>query len=302
MTPTARRIAALAVLLVALAGCGRAQPAAISVPVGIAAEPLARAVLIYGGPGAQMKFAAAPASRYDPFVVASSGNLLGYVQSGFVVIGSACARPPEVLLWHYEETFAWSDVGGMPLYDAPGSDPSMLHLALSRYRGIVKDLKPPLPAAGGVRAFLEEPEGFLLAPEPLGSALIANGQGLLAQALADELGPFPGCFILARASVLRRDPQLAVRLLETVDMSLFELRIARPTELALVLRPLWPTTSYRGIERALSVAQRSGIWPDSAYLSPDALRSELADLGESLPRGGLSDRYAREALVHPFAP
>lgn len=302
MTRTTRHMAAIAALLLLLAGCGPARRTPVSVPVGIASEPLARAVLTYAGADAQLRFVAAPASVYDPFVIASSGNLAAYARRGFVVVGSACARPPEDLLWHYEETFGWSNLGGMPLYAAEGADSAVLQLALSRYRGIVKDLKPPLPAEGGVRAFLEEPEGFLLAPEPLASALIANGEGLLAQALPDELGPFPGCFILARASILQRDPQLAVHLLETVDMSLFSLRISKPSELALLLRPLWPTTSYRGIERALSVAQRSGIWPDSAYLSTAALRSELADLGESLPSGGFSDRYAREALLHPFAP
>lgn len=298
-----RALAAMTALMLTLAGCAAsAPPPPLLVPVGIGAEPLARAVLLYGREVPGVRFAPRDAAASDAFAIVAPSQVPSFLGHGFAAIGAACARAPESLLWHGEGPFAWGLVGEQPLYAAPGSDPAALEVALSRYRGVLADLRAPLWTPGGVLAFLHRPESFLLAPEPLASALIANGQARLAQALPDELGPFPSCIVVARQGVLRRDPLLAVALLREIDQSIFTLRTGRPAELALRGRPIWPTTSFRGIERALAVARESGIWSDSAYLSAADLSAELAEMGWTLPDGGLRDRYAREALQRPFGP
>lgn len=295
-------VLAAAALLALLGGCGARPQETPRIRVGIDAPQIVGALLAFPEASAPVRFVPSPPTASDPFVISSSGTLRQWLGRGDQIIGSGCARQPESLLWHRDETFGWSDVSAMPLYSAPGADAVPLSLALARYKGLVPDLRPPLPAVGGVRAFLREPEAFLLAPEPLASALVANGQALLAQSLADELGPFPGCFVLVRGSILRHDPLVAVELLRQIDLGIFELKTGRLPELALQARPAFPTTTYRGLERALSVARANGTWPESAYISASTLQAEFSELGQTLPSGSLLDRYARQAVEHPFLP
>jgi hypothetical protein len=304
--PAAIALGGLVAISLLLSGCGGSPPAAKApaVPVGNLAAPLALAPLLLGtGEPATLLAGGGPEGLAAPFVVAPAPELPRLAREGFTVVGGLCRTSPQVLLWHGESVFSWTDLTQGPLYVAPGADLATLAIVIARYRNVLEKLPKVEAVAGGVETFREDPTSFLLAPEPLASALVAKGQAQLAQPLADELGPYPTCLVFARSSVLKVDPLLVVALLRRLDAGLWQIAAESAKRELPQLRALAPTLPATAILRAMAAAKVEGIFRDSVLLDDQDLRllhEEIAP-GE-WPPGALDLAPAREALEKPFVP
>ena len=293
-------------LALLLGGCSASAPTPRTppVPVGNLAAPLALAPLLLGtGEPATLLAGGGPEGLAAPFVVAPAPELPRLASQGFTAVGGLCRTSPQVLLWHGESVFSWTDLAQGPLYVAPGADLATLAIAIARYRNVLEKLPKVQAVAGGVKTFREDPTSFLLAPEPLASALVAKGQAQLAQPLADELGPYPTCLVFARSSVLKGDPLLVVALLRRLDAGLWQIAAESARRELPQLRALAPNLPATAILRALAAAKEEGIFRQSVLLDDQDLRllhEEVAP-GE-WPPGALDLAPAREALDKPFVP
>jgi hypothetical protein len=294
---------ALGALLV-LAGCGTPPPPRPTLQFGLVGEPFGAAPAIAAEDRLPLPLhlARGQAALAAPFLIAPSTLLPQLATQGFVALGAACSSPPDVLLWHGEGLFSWRDLRGQPLYVAPGADAQALGAAIARYAGVLSPLPEPISQTGGVAAFERNPAGFLLAPEPLATALFAKGKAALAQALPDELGPYPTCLLYTRRETLAREPLLSLQIVRALNLGLWRLSSEDPGQLALALRPLDPAVSPTSLLRALLTARAERVFPDSLYLSPAALqRLEQEFPGGRLPQGAVDTELALRALRDPFA-
>lgn len=291
----------LAALL--LQGCSLLPraPQPLVVPVGVLGEPLGAAPLLLAQPDA-VHFEPALGDQVETFLIAPSNDLPALAAQGYVALGAICAAPPDSLLWHRTDLFSWTDLHEAPVYAAKGADLGALAAALARYRGILSPQPKPLPAQGGVGAFQSRGDAFLLAPEPLASDLLQKGNATLAQALPDELGPYPSCVVYGQSQVVRGDPLLTLALLRALDLGLWQLQASDATvRLALQLRPLSPGLPPTAIGRALQAARAQGVFRDAVALSPAALEALLGEFpARDLPPGAIDQRPARQALDRPF--
>ncbi len=293
----------LAALLL-LSGCGASRPVAPlpEVPVGNLGAPLALAPLLLGagGPGTLLS-GSGPRGLASPFLVAPATDLPQLSAQGFTVIGGLCRTSPQTLLWHGDTVFGWTDLARGPLYLAPGADPRTLAIAVARYKGVLDKLPTVLTAQGGVRAFQQDPAGFLLAPEPLASSLVAKGKAEIAQPLADELGPYPTCLVFTRSQVLHQDPLLVLALLRRLNAGLLEIAAESPRRELPELRALAPTLPATAILRAMAVAREEQLFRDTVLLDPQDLRLLHDEIAPGVwPRGAIDLGPARTALERPF--
>ena len=302
MTRRAGLVAVAAALL--LAACGAPAPHIPAVPLGNLDAPIAVAPLLLdqGDPPTLLADGGAK-GQAAPLLIAPSTDLLRLTRQGFTVVGAICRTSPETLLWHGGGLFSWQDFGKAPLYLAPGADARSLEIAVARYRGILDKLPQVVPAAGGVQAFRTDRAGFLLAPEPLASLLVAKGEAHLAQPLADELGPYPTCLVYARTSVVRRDPLLVTALLRRIDLGLWQLRAQTERRELPLLRALAPTIPPSAILRALAAARSEGIFRQTVLLGDLDLRALHDEIAPGAwPDSALDLGPARAALRRPFVP
>ncbi len=297
-------VIALLGLALLLAACGSEAPAprGPAVPVGNLAAPIALAPLLLGSGDPATVLAGNGASGLAaPFLVAPSTELPHLASQGFTAVGGLCRTSPQTLLWHGQTVFSWADLAQGPLYAAPGSDLGTLAVALARYKGVLEKLPKVQAVAGGVKTFLDDPTGFLLAPEPLASALVSKGRAEIAQPLADELGPYPTCLVFARASVLRNDPLLVVALLRRLDLGLLQIAAESKKRELPDLRALAPTLPATAILRAMAAASEEGIFRDTVLLGADDLRVLHEEIAPGdWPTGALDLGPAREAVERPF--
>ncbi len=301
-----RRLALAALLALALGGCGAAPaPQRPALALGLVGEPLAAAPILLAQDEVPLplEIRRGAAALTAPYLLAPSSVLPELARQGWVVLGAACATPPDVLLWHEGGLFGWSALDKQSLYVAPGADAGALGAAIARYRGVISPLPEPTAQRGGIAGFEEDPGSFLLAPEPTAADLLVSGRAELAQPLPDELGPYPTCLVLAQAKVLQADPLLSERLLRAMNLGLWRFATESPGQIALALRPLSPATSPAGLLRSVLTARREDVFPTSVTLSA-AVTSALVS---EFPRGRLSDGAlapgpSLRALRDPFRP
>lgn len=297
-------VAAALLLSLLLAGCGgpASAPHLPAVAVGNLGAPLALAPLLLGAGDPPTFLAGSGAKgRAAPFLVAAATDLPSLAAQGFTAIGGLCRTSPDTLLWHGQTIFSWTDLAAGPLYLAPGADAATLKIAVARYQRVLDKLPAVQPATGGVPAFLHDPAGFLLAPEPLASALVAGGHAHIAQPLADELGPYPTCLVYARRSVLRHDPLLVLALLRRLDLGLWQLAAASGRRELPELRALAPTLPPTAILRAMDAAGEEGIFRDTVLLDAADLRLLRDEIAPGVwPADALDLGPARAALERPF--
>jgi hypothetical protein len=295
-------LAALGAALL-LAGCGTQAPPKPALTLGLIGEPLggAPALLAERSLPLPLHIARGAAARKAPYLIAPSSTLPQLAKEGWVALGAICATPPDVLLWHQNDFFGWSALDHQSLYIAPGADQQALETALARYRGVLTPSPTPVFQQGAVGGFEADPSSFLLAPEPLAADLLVNGQAELAQALPDELGPYPSCLVLARTKVMRQDPLLTVDLLRALNLGLWRLATQPPGRLALVLRPRAPATSPAGFLRSILAARSELVFNSSVTLSAEVTASLEREFARGdLPDGALDAGPSLRALRDPF--
>ncbi|MDA8345682.1 MAG: hypothetical protein M0Z66_09395 [Thermaerobacter sp.] len=286
-----------------LAACGAPKSPRPLLRLGLLGEPLgaAPALLAQDSLPLPLGLRRGAAARTAPYLIAPSSMLPQLAGEGWIALGAACASPPDTLLWHATGLFSWQDLAKQGLYLAPGADAPALGAAIARYRGVLSPLPEPISQVGGVAGFEADPTGFLLAPEPIASSLLANGQAELAQPLPDELGPYPSCLLLARRTTLQADPLLSLQMVRALDLGLWRLSTEDPGQLALALRPLVPGVSPSSLLRTVLTARQKGIFTSALNLSGSALMNLEGEFARGrFPQGAVDDQFARRALRDPF--